>query len=94
VINFHFRRDTIFDTKGIDKAPTSLEYDAMFKSLEPLGCWEGKHIEYDTSLSHFPFPLSHHLESSLSNSLITFDMTSSDHAPPFIEYNLFSLNHP
>ncbi len=88
-----------------NEAPSYLPYDYVFKSLEPLDCGEGNLIEYDTLPSHLPFPLVHHLDSYSSNSLVSFDMTLSDHAPfppseygvkkePFVEYTLPPLTHP
>jgi len=101
-----FNERQISDTYNQEssEALTYPSYDYLFESLEPLGCGEGKPIEYDISPSPLPFPLVHHLESSSSKSLIPFGIYSSDHAlfpfyeygvkeEAFIEYTLYHLTH-
>jgi len=93
VIDSSFSESPIFDAYNEERneAPTYPPYDYVFKSLEPLECGEGNPVEYDTL--PLPFSLVHHLEFSSSHSLISFDMTSSDHAPfPFL--NMVSRKNP
>lgn len=87
VINFPFRRDPIFDTKEIDKAPTSPKYDSMFKSLEALDydVREGKLVECNTSSSLLP--IGNHFESSSSDSL------TSSHMIPIVSEPFLHSNH-
>ena len=91
IFEYPFNEGLIFNTynEESNEALTYPPYDYVFKSLEPLNCGEGKPIEYDTPPSPLPFPLVHHLESSSSNSLVYFDMTSCDNAPfPLSEYGV------
>jgi len=89
VINFAFRRDPIFDTKEIDKAPTSLEYDSMFKSLEPLDSDFGKAQLVECNISFSLFRIGLHLESLSGDSLSPGHMMSSNYEPfPPLEYSI------
>ncbi len=81
VIDFPFKRGSIFYIKGIDKAPISPEHDSMFKSLEPLDYDVGKAKTVEYRTSSFLFPISHYLESSSSDSLIPGHMISSNNEP-------------
>lgn len=109
--NSPFWEDPIFDINNdmIDKAlsHTYLPYDSgsIFKSLEPLELDFQEKDPIETSPSHFPLSIVHHLESSSSDSLTPCHMISSDREPfphseysveeePLIYYTLPPWTHP
>ena len=98
MINSPFKRDSICDTKKIDKAPTYPPYDSIFKSPESLdyNFGEEKPIGYNSPPSPLLSSLVHHFESDsrtcshmISNDLDPSPLSKySVEEEPFIEYSL------